>query len=139
MSWQGNECFVLSIEYTSDKFSGRMVDAMDSLLDLYDEKGAGWYLLGYFDDDTNEDDFIEYTCKEHGRDPEHRSCWLHNPFMMPGVFAVNVRNSHDLLGMVFECADCDYEVVAYAGDGDEPLERMTVYGKVYDMRTKEAA
>ena len=134
MSWQGNECFVGEIEYGHDGFRGRMLDAMVELTDMYDEKGRGWYLLGYFHYDTAEEDFVEYERKAYGRDPEHRSCWLPNPFMKSGVFAVNVRCSHDLIGMALECADNDYDAIAYAGDGDEPLERVTVYGETYDMR-----
>ena len=135
MSWQGNECFVFGIDYKDTRFNGRMLEAMEQLLSLYDEHGKGWYLLGsFYDDGVDEDDVFFYESKETGRDPLWRNCWLPNPFMEPGVMAVKVRRSRDLLGMSFECADSNIDAIAYAGDGDEPLQHMVIYGEEYDLR-----
>lgn len=133
MSWQANECLVGTVEYKDYRFQGQMLEAMKELLWLYEENGAGWYLLGYFDGDTKEEDAIICEEKE-GISPEWRSMWLPNPFMHPYVSAYKLRNMSDLMGVAFECADNDYDTIAYAGDGDEPLERMTISGKTYDMR-----
>ena len=129
MSWQGNECFVFCIEYVHDDWHGRMLDAMDELLWLYGEHGNGWYLMGSFDQFNEEEDFDE---PDWGKGFE--CTWLPNPFMAPDVMAVNVRGPHDLMKAAVECCDCHCDVIAYAGDGDEPLERVTVYGETYDMR-----
>ena len=135
MSWQGNECYVLGIEYKGDKFAGRMFDAMEELTRLYDEHGKGWFMLGNFEPNGDEaDDYDPFEPKSYMGGAPGCGCWMPNPFMEPGVYVMRVRNAHDLLEAAFECADCHYEAIAYAGDGEEPLERMEVYGEVHDMR-----
>ena len=131
MSWQGNECFVLGIEYEHESMEGRMLDAMDELLWMYAAHGNGWYLLGYFDSGEVEEDYDPLEI----RNGRNWGCgWLPNPFIDPCVMAVKVRNPHDLMEAAFECYDSHNDVIAYAGDGDEPLEHMVIYGKEYDMR-----
>lgn len=128
MSWQANECFVFGIEYGHEGMNGRMLDAMNELLWLYGEHGDGWYLLGDFDGEREGDPFELYGNGSWG-------CgWLPNPFMNPNVMALRVRNPNDLMHAAFECADGPYGVIAYAGDGPEPLERVVIYGKEHDLR-----
>jgi len=138
MSWQGNECFVGGIEWVSDDCHEQMLQALSELLYMYEDKGTGWYLLGYHYGGSDEEDCdpFEIIHRKTGKDPIWGCGWLPNPFMRGDVMATKVRNANDLFGMAFECWDCGYDVFAYAGDGGEPLERMTVYGETYDMRTK---
>lgn len=131
MSWQGNECFIEVIEYEHDDMEGRMLDAMSALLYLYGNHGRGWYLLGYLDGGENEEDCFPFKLYENGR---LGYGWLPNPFMHPDVSAIRVWSPHDLLGCAFECYDSHNDFIAYAGDGDEPLERVVIYGKEYDLR-----
>lgn len=131
MSWQGNECFVFVIEYGHKDMEGMMLDAMDELLWLYMEHGNGWYLLGNWDSGEDEDDYYPFKLMDDGK---WGYGWLPNPFMDSAVSAINVRNPHDLLGVAFECYDSRFDVIAYAGDGDEPLEHVVIYGKEYDLR-----
>lgn len=129
MSWQGNELFVLGIEYRHGSMEGAMLDALDELLCMYDAHGRGWYLLGNFDSDESEGDYDPFEL--HGS----WGCgWLPNPYMAPPVMAVNVRSAHDLLAAAFECWDSSYDAIGYAGNGDEPFERMVIYGKEHDLR-----
>lgn len=134
MSWQGNECFIECIEYEHDGMEGMMLDAMSALLWLYGNHGRGWFLLGYFNGgDEREwvDDFELRGDWGYG--------WLENPFMHPDVMAVKIKNPHDLISAAFECFDSRFDFIAYAGDGDEPLEHMVVRGEEYDMRPREVA
>jgi len=132
MSWQGNECFIESIEYEHEDKEGAMLDAMKALLLMYGNHGKGWYLLGNFESDETEDDCDPFEFYGNGR----WGCgWLPNPFMHPCVMAINVRCPHDLLEAAFECWDSWNDFIGYGGDGDEPLERMVIYGKEYDLRT----
>lgn len=128
MSWQGNECFVGYVEYKSITDDGEIMDAMKELLRLYDEKGNGWYLLGNIDSDAEQDDVdpFELTNENHG-------CgWFENPFMPSEVIALNVRKPSDLIETAFECWDCNCDYLAYAGDGDKPLEHLVIYGEEYN-------
>ena len=135
MSWQGNECFVFGIDHVSDNCEEQMLENMSELLYLYGEHGPGWYLCGnMYDDGTTEDDYFPFEPKSYDGSPLFDFCWIPNPFMFPPVFAVKVRNPHDLLGVAFECWDSSMYTIAYAGDGDEPLERLVIYGEEYDMR-----
>ena len=134
MSWQGNECFVAGINYVSDDCHEQMLENMNELLWLYGEKGGGWYLLGNMYGNGEEEDFGPFEPTSYAGGPPSCSCWMPNPFMAPGVLAMRIRNPHDLMDAAFECWDCHLDAIAYAGDGDEPLERMTVYGETYDMR-----
>lgn len=135
MSWQGNECFVEGIEYWSDDPIYSQLTAMETLLWLYGEKGNGWYLLGkMYGDCGKEDDFDPFEPSSYCGGAPSCECWLPNPFMLPEVLAIKVRNPHDLMEVSFECVDSYFDTVAYAGDGNEPLEHMVVYGKEYDMR-----
>ena len=129
MSWQGNECFVFGIEYKHEYMDGRILDAMNELLWLYGEHGNGWYLLGNFDTGESKDDCDPFELRKNWG-----YGWLPNPFMHPNVMAVKVRCPHDLMEAAFECYDSHNDVIAYAGDGDEPLEHMVIRGKTYDMR-----
>lgn len=131
MSWQGNECFVFGIEYEHEDMEGRMLDAMSELLWLYGEHGSGWYLLGDSEARESEEDCFPFEFYEDG---SWGFGWLPNPFMHPYVTAMKVNGPHDLMQAAFECYDSRNDVIAYAGDGDEPLERVEVYGEVYDMR-----
>ena len=139
MSWQGNEVFAVVIDDLYEECSDHMLYALSEMLYVYEAHGRGWYLLGSLDDKyQEEDDFGPFEPKSYYGGPSSSDCWLPNPFMAPGVWAVNVRSPHDLFELAFECWDCGYEMVAYAGDGDEPLERMEVYGEIYDMRPSAA-
>jgi len=134
MSWQGNECFVVGIEDVYEECSDQMLEAMSAMLVLYGEKGDGWYLLGNMYGNDEEEDFGPFEPTSCMGGPLGCFCWMPNPFMAPGVLAMRIANPHDLLDAAFECWDCGLDVVAYAGDGDEPLEKMEVYGETYDMR-----
>lgn len=131
MSWQGNECFVGIIEYRRQDCDSCMIDALESISEVYDTHGDGWYLLGNLYSDEVEDDYDPFELYADGKSG---SGWLPNPFMQPGVVAMRVSRVVDLLMLAFECWDSYFDCIAYAGDGDEPLERVTVYGKTYDMR-----
>lgn len=131
MSWQGNECFVFGIDYVSENCEEQMIENMSELLHLYQEHGNGWYLLGNMDESwSTEDDYDEQPNWERGWD----FAWLPNPFMMPALLAMKICRPHDLLEAAFECWDCGYYTIAYAGDGEEPLEHVVIRGKEYDMR-----
>lgn len=134
MSWQGNELFV-GIAERMERDEWQKAEDMRTLLDIYDAHGRGWYLLGnLFAEDQDPEDYGEFEpTSYHGSAPSC-TCWLPNPFMASGVLAMKVRRASDLVEAAFEGWDNDYYCFAYAGDGDEPLERMTVYGKTYDMR-----
>lgn len=128
MSWQGNDLFAMVLEHEYEKCEPHMLEVMESLLDIYDAHGRGWYLLGGFECDDEED-----------YDPFEPSmpycwCWLPNPFMAPGVMALRIRNASDLIGAAYECWDSHYEIAAYAGDGEEPLQHMVIRGIEYDLR-----
>lgn len=131
MSWQGNGCFVFGIEYTTGEWDGRLLDATSELLHLYDEHGKGWYLLGNMYDRSEEDDYDSFAPTGV---PRGCFCWLPNPFMKPGIYAIEIRCAHDLMDAAFECVDDCFDTIAYAGDGDEPLQHMVVWGREYDMR-----
>ena len=134
MSWQGNECFIESIEYEYDEMEGAMLNAMDALLWMYGNHGRGWYLLGHFDSDETEDDCDPFELYGNGS----WGCgWLPNPFMHPCVMAIDVRCPHDLLDVAFECWDSWFSFIAYAGDGDEPLEHVVIYNEGYDLRSEK--
>ena len=142
MSWQGNELFEMIVEHQYDKGEWQRNEMLKSLLDIYDAHGRGWYLTGYFlkrewITDT-EDDFDPFNPKSYGGEAPWCSCWLPNPFMHPAVTATWVRNAADLIDVAFEAWDSKCDCCAYAGDGDEPLERMVVYGKEYDMRPERS-
>lgn len=127
------EDLVGTIEYTDCRFQGKMLDAMNELLQLYDENGAGWYMIGNFDSNVDEGQAI--TCEiEEGVCPEWRSMWLPNPFMHPYFDAYRIRNMGDLMGLAFECADNEFDAVAFAGTGKDPLESVIVRGEEHDMR-----
>jgi hypothetical protein len=132
MSWQGNECFVGGIDWVSDDCNGQMLEALSEMLWMYEDKGPGWYLLGYHDGGSDEDTCGPFETLFY--DPTVKCGWLPNPFMNGDVMAKKVVNSHDLFGLAFECWDCGFDAFAYAGDGDEPLEHMVIYGEEYDMR-----
>lgn len=134
MSWQGNECFVFGIDYVSDHFHEQVVENMSELLYLYGEHGNGWYLLGNMGGNEEEEDYDPFEPTSYYGSAPSCICWMPNPFMGPAVIAMLIRNPHDLLEAAFECWDCSCDVIAYAGNGNEPLERMEVYGEVYDMR-----
>lgn len=131
MSWQGNECFIEFIEYKYEECEGAMLDAMDALLWMYGNHGKGWYLLGHFDCNEVEDDYDPFELYGNG---SWGSGWLPNPFMHPCVTAINVKHPHDLLGTAFECWDSAFDFIAYAGDGNEPLQHMVIYGEEHDLR-----
>ena len=130
MSWQGNECFVFVIEYEDhDRDEWHRMEALESLLDLYEEHGSGWYLTGYLEPCGDEGDYDPFVL---------RGDWgyglMPNPFMGPNVDAFWVGRAHDLISVAFECWDSSCDTVAYAGDGKEPLEHIAVYGIGHDMR-----
>jgi hypothetical protein len=135
MSWQGNELFVTIVDMCEDDESQR-IENLRSLLEIYDAHGRGWYLLGHFfgDSSETEDDYDPFDPKSYGGSMPSCWCWLPNPFMHPGVLAMRVRNATDLIEVAFEGWDSHYDCFAYAGDGEEPLEHMVIYGKAYDMR-----
>lgn len=139
MSWQGNECFVAGTDFFYRDCHEHMVHALGELLSLYGEKGDGWYILGNMDGNDDPDDFDPFEPTSYMGGPKSCFCWLPNPFMAPGVFAIRVRRPADLVAAAFECWDCHLDAFAYAGDGDEPLQRVEVYGEVYDMRPGVAA
>lgn len=139
MCWQGNELFVMIVEQHIDD-EWQRVENLKALLDIYDAHGRGWYLVGnFYESDAEEEDFDGFRPTSYNGSAPSCYCWLSNPFMHPGVLAMKVRHAADLIEVAFEGWDNNCDCFAYAGNGDEPLERMEVYGKVYDMRTKEAA
>jgi len=136
MSWQGNELFAMIVEKFDDD-EWQRIENLKALLSMYDAHGRGWYLVGdYYGDCGDEDDYDPFEPTSYEGSAPSCFCWLPNPFMKPGVLAMRVRHATDLLEVAFEGWDNHSDCFAYAGDGDEPLERMTVYGETYDMRTK---
>lgn len=136
MSWQGNDLFVMVVD-AGFEYKTQMHKNMEALLDIYDTHGSGWYLLGDFSDrgcKDIEDEYDPFEPTSYNGSAPSCTCWLPNPFMQPGVIAMYVRCARDLLEAAFEGWDCNCDCFAYAGDGDEPLERMTIRGKTYDMR-----
>ena len=132
MSWQGNELFVSGIEYWHEDFNGQIIDALDAVMCVYEAHGNGWYMYGNIDSDEVEEDYDGFRSYCGG---EFWSGWLPNPFMAPAVGVVRVRNMHDLVEVAFECADSNFDTVAYAGDYKyEPLEHVELRGNVFDMR-----
>ena len=134
MSWQGNECFVAHIEYSDERFNGRMLEAMEELLWMYGDKGNGWYLLGNFETDDDEEDYDPFNPTSWKGSAPSCFCWMPNPYMAPAVEVIQIRNAHDLLCAAFECVDTHYDVIGYAGDGNEPFEHMVIYGEECDLR-----
>ena len=143
MSWQGNELFAMIVTHQFDVDEWQRNEILESLLDIYDAHGRGWYLYGYFYDQESvpetEDDFEPFDPKRRVYGIQWCDYWLPNPFMHPAVTAVNVRCAADLIDVAFEGWDSCCDCYAYAGDGDEPLEHMVVRGKEYDMRRRSAA
>lgn len=140
MSWQGNEVFVSTPNIIWGECEEQMIENLKALFDIYECHGNGWYLLGdiWSECEETEDDYCGFDPKSHNGSAPIDFCWLPNPFMHPPVVAIKVRRVSDLLEAAFEAWDNRCEIFAYAGDGDEPLERMEVYGDVYDMRPEAA-
>lgn len=134
MSWQASDCFVSNIEgLRGGSMEEGMLNALDELLYLYGEHGNGWYLLGTRDTTDYEGcDQDDFDVPQWDRGWSY--AWLPNPFMKPGLLAMRIRRPHDLLEAAFECWDSHWYAIAYAGDGDEPLQHMVIRGVEYDMR-----
>lgn len=136
MSWQGNECFVAQVEHRCDGWDARQLENMSELLWMWQNHGAGWYLLGRLDGYDDEDCYDPFDYDEYRDDLLHlgyTTVWYPNPLMDAGIDILRIEKPHDLLEAAFEMQDNSRDTIGYAGDGEMPFERMVIYGKEYNM------
>ena len=135
MSWQGNECFIVGMsESSAENCDFQILENVGELLHLYGEHGNGWYLLGDMYGEQDKEEYGSFNPTSAYGSASSCYCWLPNPFMEPGVLAMEVHRPHDLMQVAFEAWDNSYGFCAYAGDGSEPLEHMVLSSGEYDMR-----
>lgn len=144
MSWQGNECFVMGAEHgwsdggadTDFEWSlMRQIEFTKCLLQMWECHGAGWYLLGsYDDDDPAYYDVFDYEeFKDSLETLGFCDAFLPNPIIDPGVCVYKVRKPSDVINIAYEMHESRREFVAYAGDGEMPFSHMVIYGEEYDF------
>ena len=151
MSWQGNDCFVMQVDHLGSNARAeaglddhhalwylRQLENLHELLWMWQEHGAGWYLLGTLDGGYDEDAYDPFDYDEF-RDDLHKmgfaSAWYPNPLMEAGVEVVRIDKPVDLMDAAYEMQDSHFDTIGYAGDGDMPFERMVIRGREYNLAT----
>lgn len=149
MSWQGNECFVMQVDHDYSDANWdfyddhalwylRQLENMSELLYMWQEHGAGWYLLGKLDGNGTEDDYDPFDgeVRDYLQQMGYAYTWYPNPLMDAGVLIIRITKPHDLMEAAYEMQDSNLDTIGYAGDGNMPFERMVIYGKEHDLAVR---